>query len=262
MRQPFLFEFEDQSWFPDVIREGMTDFLRFIFTKGNLYQPIVPLLAQALQSANAKRIVDLCSGSGGPIEQIAILLKKRGGHIPIIVTDKFPNIPSYKMLHTASCGTIRYAPFPVDATKVPPNIRGFRTIFSGFHHFSKATAKEVLQDAVTANEGIAIFDGGDKNILFILSILLLQPVGFLVLTPFIKPFRWSRILFTYLLPLIPLCTIWDGVVSAIRLHTVKGLLSIAAQTNSANYHWQAGKVKNKFGMHIAYLIGYPLQKVQ
>jgi len=117
-------------------------------------------------------------------------------------------------------------------------------------------------DAIKAGEGIAIFDGGDKSVLFMLAILLLQPVGFFLFTPFIKPFRWSRILFTYLLPLIPFCTVWDGVVSAIRLHTVEELLAIAKATNSNNYQWRAGKVKNKMGMHIAYLIGYPVVRQQ
>ena len=260
MSKPFLFEFEDQSWFPDVIREGMTDFLRFIFTKGNLYQPIIPLLADALQQANAHNIVDVCSGSGGPIEQVAKLLTKQGIAVPITVTDKFPNIPAYKLLYEKSGGIINYINYPVDAAKVPATIKGFRTIFSGFHHFSKASATAILSDAIKANEGIAIFDGGDKSVFFILTILLLQPIGFLLCTPFIKPFRWSRIIFTYLLPIIPFCTIWDGVVSTIRLHSVEELLTIAKATNCANYQWKAGKIKNKMGMRIAYLIGYPAGK--
>jgi hypothetical protein len=260
MPKPFLFEFEDLSWFPDMIREGMTDYLRFIFTIGNLYKPILPVLADAVQRANAKGIVDLCSGSGGPIEQVAALLTKQGIAIPIMVTDKFPNIPAFKLLHYKSNGIINYVSYPVDAMKVPPDIKGFRTIFSGFHHFSKTSAIAILNDTVAANEGIAIFDGGDRSLLFIFTVLLLQPVSFLLLTPFIKPFRWSRILFTYLIPLIPICTVWDGIVSTIRLHTVKELLSIAKTTNSTKYYWKAGKVRNKMGIHIAYLIGYPIAK--
>jgi hypothetical protein len=260
MPKPFLFEFEDLSWFPDVIREGMTDYLRFIFTIGNLYKPILPVLEGVIQRANATGIVDLCSGSGGPIEQVAKLFAKQGITIPITITDKFPNIPAFKLLHHKSNGGINYVPYPVDAMKVPPGIKGFRTIFSGFHHFSKASAIAILNDTVAANEGIAIFDGGDKSLLFILTVLLLQPVSFLSFTPFIKPFRWSRIIFTYLIPLIPICTVWDGIVSTIRLHTVKELLSIAHATNSTNYYWQAGKLKNRMGMHIAYLIGYPVVK--
>ena len=32
-------------------------------------------------------------------------------------------------------------------------------------------------------------------------------------TPFVRPFRWSRLLFTYVIPLIPLLVLFDGTVS-------------------------------------------------
>ncbi len=251
-----LFEFEDVSWFPAVIREGMTDFLRFVLTKGNLYQPIIPLLQAALQQTNANRIIDLCSGAGGAIEQVQHGLKKLHLDKPVVVTDKFPNISAYKLLQAKTKGAISYITQPVDALQVPPELTGFRTIFSGFHHFQPAMAKAVLQDAVSAKQGIAIFDGGDKSIVFIITILLLQPIAFILLTPFIKPFRWSRLLFTYLLPLIPFCTVWDGIVSVSRLYKPEQMLALTRELNK-NYIWKAGKVKNRFGMSIAYLIGCP-----
>ena len=63
---------------------------------------------------------------------------------------------------------------------------------------------------------------------------------------------------TYIIPVIPLCTIWDGIASVTRLYTPQQLLNIANSVDSNSYHWQAGKKRNKFGMQITYLIGYPL----
>jgi hypothetical protein len=111
---------------------------------------------------------------------------------------------------------------------------------------------------VNAKSGIGIFDGGDKNIFTVLGIILLHPIAFFLFTPFFKPFRFSRIFFTYLIPIIPLCTIWDGVVSIIRLHNPGQLIEMAEEVDRVNYSWKAGTVKNKFGMRIAYLIGTPL----
>lgn len=257
MRQPFLFEFEDQSWFPSVIREGMMDFLRFLFTIGNLYRPVIPLLANALQQSRCSQLVDLCSGSGGPIQQVHKLLARQGTDVNITLTDKFPNLPAYRLLQAESHGAIQHASYPVDAMQVPVQLVGFRTLFSGFHHFDTANATRILRNAVAANQGIAIFDGGDKSLRFYLAILLLQPAGFLLFTPFIRPFRWSRIFFTYLLPLIPLCTIWDGLVSTKRLYTTREMMEMAEATKSAHYCWRTGIVKNRVGIKIAYLIGYP-----
>jgi hypothetical protein len=35
------------------------------------------------------------------------------------------------------------------------------------------------------------------------------------------------------------------------------MVQLAAETGSGDYTWISGNVKNKFGLSIAYLIGYP-----
>lgn len=253
-----LFEFEDLEGFPSVIREGMTDYLRFLFNSTNLYKPIIPLLAEAYRKNGSQKIIDLCSGSGGSVERIqkglSLYLEKQ---VPFVLTDKFPNIPSYKYLEEKTGGTFSYVNQSVDAINVSSNLNGFRTIFSGFHHFDKTVAKAVLKDAVDKKQGIAVFDGGDKNVLMILVILILHPLIFFFCTPFFKPFRVSRFVFTYLIPVIPFCTIWDGIVSVTRLYSPKELLSIAPDQTDAGYEWRSGKIKNQLGFNIAYLIGTP-----
>jgi hypothetical protein len=58
-------------------------------------------------------------------------------------------------------------------------------------------------------------------------------------------------------PLIPLCTIWDGVISIVRLYKPAELLMIANSVNDHSFKWKAGNLKNKFGMKVTYLLGYP-----
>jgi hypothetical protein len=41
------------------------------------------------------------------------------------------------------------------------------------------------------------------------------------------------------------------------LYKPEELLEIAKEVDSKNYFWKAGKVRNKFGIHVTYLIGYP-----
>jgi hypothetical protein len=63
----------------------------------------------------------------------------------------------------------------------------------------------------------------------------------LVLTPLIRPFRLSRLLLTYALPLIPLLIAWDGTVSALRAYTPEELLALARSVPGAEgYTWEAG----------------------
>ena len=253
-----IFEFEDLSWFPNVIRESMTDYLRYLIARVNFYQPVIPLIAEGLNQTSSSRIIDLCSGGGGAIEQIQNnLLKQSNLDIKIILTDKYPNCSAFELLSANTDGRILFSDASVDAADVPICLKGFRTIFSGFHHFDGLTAKAVLQNAVDAKSGIGIFDGGDKNILAVLFILIIHPIVFFCFTPFFQPFRFSRLLFTYIIPVIPLCTIWDGIVSIIRLYKPDDLLAIAREVDNGTYLWKAGKMKSKYGMHMTYLIGYP-----
>ena len=67
----------------------------------------------------------------------------------------------------------------------------------------------------------------------------------LLLTPFFRPFRLSRLVFTYLLPLIPLTTIWDGVVSILRLYSPAELLALARRADpTGRLRWQAGTLRH------------------
>lgn len=256
----YLFEFEDLSWFPNTIRESMMDCLCFMIKILHIYQPIIPIILEGLQKTNSKQLVDLCSGGGGAMDQISQNINRHAhDKIKIVLTDKFPNVHAFQLLALKSNGDIGFLETSIDAANVPLNLTGFRTIFSAFHHFSKPFAKSVIQNAVDAKSGIGIFDGGDKNIFIIIGLIIIHPFIFFFCTPFFKPFRFSRLFFTYLIPIIPICQIWDGMVSIIRLYKPDELLKIATEVESETYFWRAGKMKNKFGMHVTYLIGYPKQ---
>jgi len=253
-----LFEFEDQSWFPNVIRVGGTDYLRYLLIATEVYKPCLEILNETLRQTGEAKIVDLCSGGGGYVEQVYNELKKiTTRDVCITLTDKFPNIEAYKHLQNKTSGEIRFDTRSIDAANVPPELRGVRTMFSAIHHFQPAHVRSILQNATDNNAPIAIFDGGDKSIFGILGVLIIHPIALLLFTPFFKPFKLSRLLFTYIIPLIPLYTVWDGCVSILRLYTAKELLKMANSVSPGRYTWTAGKTKSRFGLHASYLVGIP-----
>ena len=68
VRRWHLFELEDQSWFPAVIRDLATDYLQFIQTRFRIDRAMAPLVRRVLEAEpDATRIVDLCSGGSGPL---------------------------------------------------------------------------------------------------------------------------------------------------------------------------------------------------
>lgn len=260
MARIHLFEFEDLSWFPNSLRESMTDYLGYVLDKLKFYEPAAPLLEEKMNVLQINTIIDVCSGSGLPVKSIFPILNKKRT-VKFLLTDKFPNLPSYKKLKESSGGKIDYVKTSVDAMNVPEELQGMRTIFSAIHHFKRDQVKKIIKDTLKKSMPIGIFDSGDKNIFTVLGIIFIHPIIFFFATPFIKPFRWSRIIFTYLIPIIPVCTVWDGVISILRLYSPKALFKLAKEADeNEDFYWEFGKVKNSKGFKITYLTGIPNNK--
>nr|GFC50206.1 hypothetical protein [Tanacetum cinerariifolium] len=182
-------------------------------------------------------------------------------HLGLLLTDLYPQPAAWADVERRTAGAIQGHAAPVDALHVPANLPGFRVIFSAFHHFAPPQAEALLRDAVARGAGIGVFEGAGKSWLEIGLALTVLPVAQLLLTPFFRPFRWSRLIFTYLVPLIPLTTIWDGVVSIFRMYPPTQLLALARRADpTGRYHalrvpfgW--GRVAAVFG--ILHLLVYP-----
>jgi hypothetical protein len=171
-------------------------------------------------------------------------------------SDKFPNLKAFEKLQKSFPKNIDFSTEAIDAAQVPSKLKGFRTLFSSFHHFRPEDAREILSDAVSNNEGIAIFEFTQRKFSAILA-MLLTPLFVLLVTPFIRPFRFSRILWTYLLPLVPLLVVFDGVVSCLRTYMPNELKEMT-KNFSENYQWEIGELPVKASIvPVTYLIGYP-----
>jgi hypothetical protein len=258
MRRVQFIELHEQPWFPSALRDVTTDALQFGLNFLKAYAPIAPLLWRALDAAGDRSIVDLCSGGGGPwLEFSQRLGGNAQGSLRIWLTDKYPNLRAFQNAGTASGDRIVFYPEPVDAMKVPRELKGFRTVFTSFHHFRPEEARAVLQNAVDAGQGIAIFEI-TRRAPSAIGLMFLWALTPLVFTPLIRPFRWSRLLWTYVVPIIPFVFLFDGVVSCLRTYRPQELREIIATLTATEYDWELGEHS---GAHaaapITYLIGYP-----
>ncbi|MGE5602930.1 MAG: hypothetical protein ACM30E_07750, partial [Nitrososphaerales archaeon] len=203
-----LVELEDQSWFPARIRDYATDYLRFVEAQMALHRPIAAILAGALRATQAGCIVDLCSGGAGPIPALVQDLANAGLPVRFVLTDRYPNLAAFKGAAQASGGLIEYVAEPVDARRVPPDLGGFRTLFNSLHHFRPEDASAIIRDAAEAGQPIAIIDTANRSPENIVGLFLFTPLMVLLATPLIRPFRWGRLFWTYLVPLVPLTCWW------------------------------------------------------
>ncbi|MEZ4825892.1 MAG: hypothetical protein R3C61_06310 [Bacteroidia bacterium] len=220
MARIHLFEFEDQTWFPSFIRNYMTDFLGFTVTQFTFFDGIIPLLKKGLDKSGGKTIIDLASGGGGPWKRLGPKLKSETQDIKIILTDYFPNIPAFEKVMAIDSDLFRYEKKSINALDVPKDLKGFRTQFLSFHHFQPDEARRILQNAVDFQMPVGIFEAQKRDAKHLIQFFF-SPINVILFTPFIRPFSLFRLIFTYLIPIVPICVWWDGIVSVLRTYSVE-----------------------------------------
>ena len=90
--------------------------------------------------------------------------------------------------------------------------------------------------------------------------MLLVPLLVWLMTPFIRPFRLSRLIFTYLAPLMPFAAMFDGVVSCLRTYTPLEIEAMTATLQAQDYRWQTGEERLQGSPGIVTdLIGIPIE---
>jgi hypothetical protein len=260
MRRVQFIELHEQPWFPSSVRDEITDALQFGLNLFKAYTPIVLLLQGVVDSTGSRLIVDLCSGGGGPWLGLVRKLQPQkldedSPGLQIWLTDKYPNLGAFRDGNAPSAHHITFYPGSVDAMTVPRELKGFRTMFTSFHHFSPQEARAILQNAADAGEGIGIFEITRRAPLTI-GLMFAWALMPFVCTPWIRPFRWSRLLWTYLIPIIPLVFLFDGVVSCLRTYRPQELREIVDTVTAGEYQWEIGE-HSSGKAPITYLIGYP-----
>lgn len=247
-----LFELEDFAWYPARLRNLETDLLRAFIRWFSPYRHATPVLERCLERAESAHVLDLCSGGGGPWPELS-----RAMDVRVTLSDLFPNRPAFERERAVGDGRIDFHATPIDATHVPASAGGgMRTLFSALHHFPPEVAREILADAQRAAEPIAIFEGTHRSLLAVLFFLF-TPLAVLVMTPFLRPFSWYRLLFTYVVPIVPLVAWWDAIVSCLRTYSTQELRALAAQVEQDGWTWEVGQCPGAPLVPMTYLAGYP-----
>ena len=132
-------------------------------------------------------------------------------------------------------------------------------MFSAFHHFRPDAARAILRDAFERRRAICIFESGSGKLLNF-GMALGHPIVLLALMPFVRPFRWSFLVFTYLIPVIPLSLLWDVIVSFLRVYSVEDIQKMTEDLRAPDYAWEVGRIQAR-GVPggLPYLIGQPIQ---
>ncbi|CED83135.1 chalcone synthase [Phaffia rhodozyma] len=258
---PRLIEFHEQPYTPVPIREGVQKILTMLWITN--FWPIqtrapsecaAEVLGEVVQELGGQkvRVVDFCSGGGGPMKKIeAALNAHREAQslrpVPFLCTDLFPPSP----LPSFTSDQISYHPNPVDATQPPASLVSdlgthIRTFCLAFHHFNEELALQVIKDAMIAGDAVCIFELQKVDFASFVFITLIAPLTW-ILTPFTKP-TLAQLFFTYIVPIIPFFLVMDGYVSAMRVRTPDHMQHLINQASDSTdlidpteWKWESGR---------------------
>jgi len=246
-----LFEIQDFNWCPQAVRDGVTDYLRFSLTLVPLYQS-AGIWIHKMADKQKGNWIDLCAGAGGG--SLPLFQTMKFDHsVELILTDLYPNSSKNHIPR------VLFHPVSVDARQVPTSLKGFRTLFTSFHHLPEVVAQDVLQDAFQTKTPIGIFEFTERNF-FCLLMTAPTIINTLILTPFIFPWKLSRFFWTYIIPLIPLVATVDILLSCLRTRTPKELEEMIKEMKDPAYIWHIGKSPAPFGFSMTYLVGLPKEE--
>jgi hypothetical protein len=115
----------------------------------------------------------------------------------------------------------------------------------------------MLADAFRRREGIAVFEAARRTPWTMLCVAGVAALA-LRTAAMQRPVRPARLVFTFLLPVIPV-TLWvDGLLSCLRSYSLEDMRELTAGLTAPDYAWDLGE-EHGGTVPIRYLIGTPLR---
>lgn len=265
MKRIQLFEFEDFNWFPVWIRSSMTNLIAVLHKMLGTKEVLVNLLATIKEHYSFSQIVDMGSGSGGIMpDVIKELNNDTSKPITLLLTDLYPNKQFINYINEQNIEHVNYSSNSLNATNLTQAPEGLKTMINSFHHMPPKNAKQILKSAQDNKEAILIYEIAENKIpLFLWWILL--PVSLVILfvmalfmTPFSKPLSIKQLIFTYVIPIIPVFYAWDGQASMPRMYTFNDIKELLTDFEDPSYSWKINSATKPNGKKVGYyILGLP-----
>jgi hypothetical protein len=258
MRRVHAPEIEDEPWCPAVVRDGLTGFLQVAAETLRLYDAAVPLVRTLLVRHRASCVIDLCSGGGGPVVRLVHRLQADHGIVvDAVLTDLYPNHGAFDVAEARGRRRIRAVRDSVDATDVPVELQGVRTMFNALHHFRPALARQIVADAARKRQPfccVEIVERRPRTVAFLMGV----PLATLMLAPLQRPFSATRAALTYALPVIPTAVWWDGMMSCLRSYSRVELAELTAGLDDDGYGFRIEQIEVPWlPLRLTVLVGEP-----
>jgi hypothetical protein len=238
-----LFEVNDLAWVPRPLHDTIVESLSRALDWGRMMRGLVGPFAELLDQSGADEVLELGSGAGGPARVLVAELRRQGRRVPrILLTDLHPQPEAWRRAREQSGGALDFVDAPVDATAIPAELaRGrVRSIVNVFHHFPPSLARAVLADAVAHSRGVFLAEAFERQPLQFANF---APAGLAALAanPLLSERdRLAKAILTWATPMAIAASIWDGLVSTMRVYSEDELRAMVAPLDGG-WVWRYGR---------------------
>lgn len=232
----------------------ITDMLAKIHSWFGTPQLISEQLVELVPANEPSEIIDLCSGSGGPMPEIVRKLRAQSSYrqVELTLTDLYPNSATTEAINQNGEPWLTFHPEAVDATqlKVVDSINSLCTMICCFHHMPPEKARLIVADVMERRIPMLIFEMTDSSVppkwLWWIALIPNFFFGILV-AAFTRPMTIRRFVFSFIFPIIPAVFAWEGAVSNIRTYNASDFLSLLEDDD--HYEWTIRKVPGTWMNH-------------
>ncbi|MEM9983513.1 MAG: hypothetical protein AAF804_00325 [Bacteroidota bacterium] len=217
-------QISNAAWFPAWLRSCVHEFMTWFVKQIRAARPFLPVVNRGLEHADRLLVIDYQLGAG--FETLDPWLD--------------PDIPR-EIIQEDQIGG-----------------EGLYLVVNSFHQRNPAEAYGLLSRIFELRQPVAIVEGNNDNWWQVVGMTVFVPLTVILTAPLVKPFRWERLLFTYLIPILPLVTFWDGFMALFKLYAPQDLDELVSGLQAEDYTWESGKMDNGRGGKIMYLLGLPV----
>lgn len=188
-------------------------------------KPFIPVIEEGLKYANQIVILETKTGAGFET-------------VDHLINPKFPRIE-------------------VQLKGYQGTENGLHISVNSFHQLRPHEAKALLRNISERKQPLVVLEGNNDSLWQVFGMAVIVPLTVLFTAPLVRPFRYNRLIFTYLIPILPLVTFLDGFIALFKLYAPCDLDELTSQIPIDGYSWRSGKLDNGRGGKIIYLLGFP-----
>lgn len=230
------FEFGDLAAAPAFYHQFLREFMSKIYLVFGIHKLWRSEISSFVKKQNSQCIHDPCAGSGYVNQLIFESLPRELDakfYLSDLMTNESPEFA--KQINALGYKNLKFAESPVDLLKIEAENQMPKMFVNSFHHFSREQVKEILKNTLGQGKEVLVLEYCRKTPDSLLS-MLFGAILSLIFFPFVveKKYILPSFIFCFLVPIIPLMLVWDGVVSCLRTHSVSSLRQILMELKLEN----------------------------